>query len=78
MKGWLLLILLACVWGSSFILIKKSLIYFTGAEVGILRIAVTFLFLLPFAITRLKKINRQSNKNKELFKEEDKYNLRQK
>lgn len=57
--SWLILIALMIVWGSSFILIKKSLIYFTGAEVGILRIAVTFLFLLPFAILRLKEINKK-------------------
>jgi drug/metabolite transporter (DMT)-like permease len=47
------------VWGSSFILIKKSLLYFSGTEVGILRIVVTFLFLLPFALIRLKRINKK-------------------
>lgn len=55
--SWIILLPLVLVWGSSFILIKKSLLYFTGVEVGILRITITFLFLLPFAINRLRKIN---------------------
>lgn len=56
---WAILLPLVLVWGSSFILIKKSLLYFTGVEVGILRITIAFLFLLPFAIKRLRKINRK-------------------
>jgi len=51
------------VWGSSFILIKKSLGYFSAVEVGVLRIAVTFLFLLPFAIVKLKGIDKKSRNN---------------
>ena len=47
------------VWGSSFILIKKSLIYFDAVEVGLLRVTITFIFLLPFAITRLRRLNRK-------------------
>jgi drug/metabolite transporter (DMT)-like permease len=47
------------VWGSSFILIKKSLDYFTANEVGILRIAVTFLFLLPTALKKLRGIDKK-------------------
>ncbi len=53
--SWLILSTLVLVWGSSFILMKKSLLYFTGAQVGLLRIVITFLFLLPFALARLKK-----------------------
>ncbi len=52
--SWLILSVLVLVWGSSFILIKKSLIYFTGSEVGLLRIVITFLFLLPLSIKSLK------------------------
>ena len=54
---WAILLPLVLVWGSSFILIKKSLIYFTAVEVGILRITITFLFLLPIAIRSLRKID---------------------
>ncbi len=55
--SWVILIGLVLVWGSSFILIKKSLIYFTGAEVGLLRIGITFIFLSPIALQRLRKIS---------------------
>ncbi len=44
-KGWIVFIILAFVWGASFILIKKGLIHFTPIEVGSLRVflsAVTF------------------------------------
>jgi len=55
--SWSILLSLMLVWGSSFILIKKSLDYFTATEVGVLRVVVTFLFLLPFAILKIRKIN---------------------
>ena len=54
--SWLILISLSVVWGSSFILIKKSLGFFNFHEVGILRITITFLFLSPFALGRLKNV----------------------
>jgi len=47
------------VWGSSFILIKKSLDYFSATEVGLLRVVITFLFLLPIAIIKLSKIDKK-------------------
>ncbi len=52
--SWLILLTLVLVWGTSFILIKKSLIWFTGPEVGLLRIVLTFLFMLPWAYKALK------------------------
>ncbi len=52
---WLLLILLSLIWGSSFILIKKSLIYFNPYQVGGLRVLISGLILLPFAIKQIKK-----------------------
>lgn len=57
--SWIILSSLVFVWGSSFILIKKSLQYFTGPEVGILRILITFLFLSPLVYKTLKKINKK-------------------
>ena len=57
--SWTILIILVFVWGSSFILIKKSLIYFSGEEVGLLRIVITFLFLLPLSIKPLKRVPRK-------------------
>jgi len=57
--SWIILIGLVLVWGSSFILIKKSLIYFDAVEVGLLRVTITFILLLPFAIKRLRRLNRK-------------------
>ncbi|MBN2615381.1 MAG: EamA family transporter [Bacteroidales bacterium] len=57
--SWFILTALVLVWGSSFILIKKSLLYFTAPEVGFLRIVITFLFLSPLVYKRLKKIDRK-------------------
>jgi drug/metabolite transporter (DMT)-like permease len=53
---WSLLALLALIWGSSFILVKKSLIVFDPSQVGSLRITAAFLFFLPFFLSNLKKI----------------------
>ncbi|NOY50879.1 MAG: DMT family transporter [Chlorobi bacterium] len=58
--SWLILLGLVLVWGSSFILIKRSLLYFSSDEVGILRIVITFLFLSPIAFIRFKKIERKT------------------
>lgn len=58
--GWLLLILLSLIWGTSFILIKKGLNVFNPVEVGSIRIATASLFLAPIAIRSLKKIDRRS------------------
>lgn len=57
---WILLIILSVIWGSSFILIKWSLEYFSPLEVGSLRIVFAFIVLLPFAIPRLKNISGDS------------------
>ncbi len=54
-----LLILLALIWGSSFILIKKGLLGLSAQEVGSLRIVAASLFLIPFAIRNLKKVEKK-------------------
>ncbi|HSW68058.1 MAG TPA: DMT family transporter, partial [Bacteroidales bacterium] len=54
--SWLIFVIIAFTWGSSFILIKKGLVVFSPNEVGALRIALSFLFLLPFALVRVRKI----------------------
>ena len=53
---WALLSLLAVIWGSSFILVKKSLVVFDPSQVGSLRIVAAFCFFLPFFLVNLKKI----------------------
>ncbi|MEQ9426136.1 MAG: DMT family transporter [Cyclobacteriaceae bacterium] len=59
LKAWGLLVLLAIIWGSSFILIKKGLIALDSGEVGALRIVAAWLFLLPIAIKNISKISRK-------------------
>lgn len=54
-EKWILLAVLSIIWGSSFILIKKSLIYFNPYEVGALRVLIAGLLLLPVAVINLKK-----------------------
>lgn len=51
--AWALLILLAIIWGNSFILIKKSLLAYSAGEVGALRIITAALALLPIALKHL-------------------------
>lgn len=54
--AWLILLLLGLTWGSSFILMKKSLQIYSSSELGALRIVISFLFLLPFALARIRNI----------------------
>lgn len=54
--AWGLLVLLALVWGSSFILIKKSLLTYSIAEVAAGRVFFAFLFFIPILIRSWKTI----------------------
>jgi drug/metabolite transporter (DMT)-like permease len=51
-----LLILLALIWGTSFILMKRGLEVFSAGELGSLRVAAASVFLLPLALARLKEL----------------------
>jgi len=53
--NWIILLALALVWGSSFILMKRGLVAFSSSQVAAIRIFVAFLFLLPLAVKHLKK-----------------------
>ncbi|MES2796866.1 MAG: DMT family transporter [Bacteroidota bacterium] len=53
---WLLLILLAAIWGTSFILMKKSLVVYSSLQVGSIRILSAFLFFIPILIAKRKQI----------------------
>ncbi len=55
----MILLALVLVWGSSFILIKRGLEHFDAATVGALRVALSFLFLLPLAVRRIGKVSRK-------------------
>ena len=48
------LAVLALIWGSSFILIKRSLLAFNPIQVGTLRVIISMLVLLPLAMPRRK------------------------
>jgi len=53
--AWVLLFVLALVWGSSFILIKHSLVTFSPIQVATGRIAFAFLFFLPYLLLRIRE-----------------------
>lgn len=55
----ILLIALALIWGTSFILMKKGLVVFSPGEVGSLRIVTAFLFLLPVALLKFRDVQRR-------------------
>lgn len=54
--NWSLLLILSIIWGSSFILMKKSLIQFTYLEVSLYRLIIAFIIFIPLAIPTIKKI----------------------
>ena len=55
-KKWIFLFLLAFIWGSSFILIKKGLVGFTPLQLGSLRIIITALLLFLVGFKSLKNL----------------------
>lgn len=58
--NWLLLFLLAAIWGSSFILIKKGLLGLPPVQLACLRISLAALALLPWAIFHIKRVPSKS------------------
>ncbi len=56
------MLFLGLVWGSSFILIKKSLIAFSSYQVGLLRIGISALAFMPIAIQSFRKIEKKDLK----------------
>ncbi len=62
LRAWLLLLLLALIWGSSFILIKKGLTALTPLEVGSIRMLSASISLLPFVFSRFKLVKKDKIK----------------
>ena len=62
LRGWLLFSLLACIWGSSFILMKRGMhtiigeSIFSSNQVGALRMAIAGLVMLPFGIKAIRRV----------------------
>jgi drug/metabolite transporter (DMT)-like permease len=55
-SNWALFILLALVWGSSFIIMKKASEQLTGMQIGSIRIFAAGLVFLPFAVFHISRI----------------------
>lgn len=56
--NWLIFILLSFIWGSSFIMMKEGLLRLTAYQVAALRIVSAGIALLPWAISSLRKVQR--------------------
>lgn len=54
---WIYLVFLSLVWGSSFILIKKSLVGLDAYQVGSFRIIFAAIFLIIVGFRRIMKLN---------------------
>lgn len=59
-KKWFYLIILSLIWGSSFILIKKSLVGLNSFQVASLRIIFAAIVIFLYSRNALKKIPKQS------------------
>jgi len=59
LRSWFILFVLVLVWGSSFILMKRGLEHYSAGQLALLRISFACLFLLPFAIRSIKKVNQK-------------------
>lgn len=57
-SAWALLLVLALIWGTSFILMKKGLVVFSALELGACRVSVAALLLLPFALRHVGRVER--------------------
>ena len=56
---WVYLLILSCVWGSSFILIKKGLVGLTDYQLGSLRIVLTSIFLFSVGFRSIRQIEKK-------------------
>lgn len=57
---WLLFIILAIIWGSSFILMKKGLAAFSYGQIGMIRISLAFLFTAIIAFKKFKLLTKEN------------------
>lgn len=57
---WIILTVLAVTWGSSFILIKKSLVSFTPYQIGSIRVIVSGLIFMVIGFKAMKKMDRKT------------------
>ena len=57
--AWFLLLLIALIWGSSPIMIKKALVQLGPFEIGALRLSLASLVLMPFLLKSLNEIKKK-------------------
>lgn len=57
---WVIFIILALTWGSSFILVKKSLLAFSPYEIGAIRVVVSGLILCVIGVPTILKMPRKT------------------
>ena len=55
---WIFLALLAVIWGSSFILMKRGLLYFPSDQVAAMRMVIAFIVTFPFVARHYKLIDK--------------------
>jgi drug/metabolite transporter (DMT)-like permease len=55
-----LMLILALIWGSSFILMKKGIEVFTANEVAMLRLGIAWITLLPFTWKSIKNVPKKA------------------
>ncbi len=58
---WAAMLLLAFIWGGSFILMKKGMDAFSDVQVAAIRIFLGFIILLPFALRSLKSLTKENS-----------------
>ena len=58
-RNYLMLLFLAVIWGSSFILMKRGLEVFSYTQVSTLRLFIAFLSLLPFIVRAFKRVEKK-------------------
>lgn len=56
--NWIIFVLLAFIWGSSFILMKEGMKQLTAYQVAAIRMATAGIVMLPWALRQMKKIPR--------------------
>ena len=52
--NWTILLVLAIIWGSSFILMKRGMDVFSSSQVAGMRMFIAFLFVIPFSLKYVK------------------------
>lgn len=58
--GWAILVFLALVWGSSFILIKRGLLAFSPSQIGGLRLSIAGLVAIPLVWGKASRVPRNA------------------